>query len=303
MRLFRKKAKDKLMTVAAAFNVFDSDGSGALSVDELREALTRPGGGNALSDADLQAIIDEFDANGDGVRSTGSVEKTICFSRELHSYTRAHNAQTQVMQYEEFAIMWGATDDASSKPAASNKPTDKPAAAAAAASAAAGGLGAPRKKSAESKQSIRKKEQTEAVGCLQPSADLDAAAEAELAAARSFDLKVETFGTAFHRRLGKALLENEIACKSRNTSSSASDAMNELMRVSHQRGSKRRESATTRALSVPMLPSQSCTAVSPRATARARVRAHTTRPRLTHVLHTPYTRLTHAAPIMSRSSR
>ena len=50
-----------------AFNVFDADGSGALSVAELRAVLTRPGGGTPLSDAEVEAIIAEFDTNGDGV--------------------------------------------------------------------------------------------------------------------------------------------------------------------------------------------------------------------------------------------
>ena len=50
-----------------AFALFDKDGSGALSVEELRSVLTRPGsGGPTLTDADVASIIADFDTNGDG---------------------------------------------------------------------------------------------------------------------------------------------------------------------------------------------------------------------------------------------
>ena len=52
-----------MMSVEAAFHHFDTDNSGALSVDELREVLKRPGGGAPLSDEEIQQIIDEFDAS------------------------------------------------------------------------------------------------------------------------------------------------------------------------------------------------------------------------------------------------
>ena len=75
---FRKKPRDNLMTVAAAFRVFDADGSGALDVDEIKSIFTRPGGGSALSDEQAMEIIREFDVNQDGV-----------------------------LQFDEFAVMWG----------------------------------------------------------------------------------------------------------------------------------------------------------------------------------------------------
>ena len=49
-----------------AFAVFDSDGSGALSAEELRAVLTRPGTGLQLSEADAAEILADFDTNGDG---------------------------------------------------------------------------------------------------------------------------------------------------------------------------------------------------------------------------------------------
>ena len=50
-----------------AFNMFDKDGSGSLSVEEVKAVLTRPGGGVPISDAEAAALIAEFDTNGDGV--------------------------------------------------------------------------------------------------------------------------------------------------------------------------------------------------------------------------------------------
>ena len=41
------------------------DGSGALSTQELKAVLTRPGGGQPLSDEEVADIIKEFDLNGD----------------------------------------------------------------------------------------------------------------------------------------------------------------------------------------------------------------------------------------------
>jgi len=64
-------------SIAAAFALFDENGDGSLSVVEMQKVLQRPGGGAPLSDADVQNVINEFDANGDGV-----------------------------LQIEEFAVMW-----------------------------------------------------------------------------------------------------------------------------------------------------------------------------------------------------
>ena len=52
------------MSVMDAFRVFDKDGSGALSADELKAIFKRPGGGSPLSDADIAEIIAMFDTNG-----------------------------------------------------------------------------------------------------------------------------------------------------------------------------------------------------------------------------------------------
>merc|ERR1711869_98550 len=51
----------------SAFRLFDKNGDGQISMDELKQVLNE--GGNDIADAigkDLQAIINEVDANGDG---------------------------------------------------------------------------------------------------------------------------------------------------------------------------------------------------------------------------------------------
>lgn len=49
----------------AAFNMFDKDGSGIISAEEIREVLCF-GGANSLSAEAVDAIIKQVDENGDG---------------------------------------------------------------------------------------------------------------------------------------------------------------------------------------------------------------------------------------------
>ena len=49
----------------AAFKMFDKDGSGSISADEIREVLSF-GGTNPLSKEAIDAIIKQVDENGDG---------------------------------------------------------------------------------------------------------------------------------------------------------------------------------------------------------------------------------------------
>lgn len=46
-----------------AFKLFDRDGGGSISIDEIKDCLNYDGG---LSAADLAQIAKEVDANGDG---------------------------------------------------------------------------------------------------------------------------------------------------------------------------------------------------------------------------------------------
>jgi len=55
-------SNDKLQ---AAFKMFDKDGSGIISADEIKEVL-QFGGSNTLSAQAVDAIIKQVDENGDG---------------------------------------------------------------------------------------------------------------------------------------------------------------------------------------------------------------------------------------------
>jgi hypothetical protein len=54
------------MNYYEAFNSFDRDGSGTLTADELVGILTRPQGGQAMSQADARAFVAYFDVDGNG---------------------------------------------------------------------------------------------------------------------------------------------------------------------------------------------------------------------------------------------
>ena len=73
--------REKLEAARVAFDVFDVDGSGSLSMDELRMILARPtsDGTQALSDSEIDNIVATFDVDGNGE-----------------------------LDFEEFAVMWSA---------------------------------------------------------------------------------------------------------------------------------------------------------------------------------------------------
>ena len=53
--------------IARAFALFDTDNSGKLSQEKLIAVLTRPTTSKALSEADVQSIVKQFDVDGDGL--------------------------------------------------------------------------------------------------------------------------------------------------------------------------------------------------------------------------------------------
>jgi hypothetical protein len=55
-------ASSAARTSRQTFQDLDVDGSGFLSIDELKGLLASPGGGHALSDADIAEIVAEFGA-------------------------------------------------------------------------------------------------------------------------------------------------------------------------------------------------------------------------------------------------
>lgn len=60
------KTKDSDAEILEAFKVFDKDGSGKISPDELRQVMNNLG--EKLSDQEVEDMIREADTNGDGVR-------------------------------------------------------------------------------------------------------------------------------------------------------------------------------------------------------------------------------------------
>ena len=82
-------AESTTTSLRRAFEVFDTDKSGGLSVEELTAILTRPGA-NPLSDADVQEIVDQFDENKDGVLQIDEVTPTT--PHPVHSPSHRENA-------------------------------------------------------------------------------------------------------------------------------------------------------------------------------------------------------------------
>lgn len=60
------KTKDSEAEIYEAFKVFDKDGSGKISAEELRQVMHNLG--EKLSDEEIEDMIREADTNGDGVR-------------------------------------------------------------------------------------------------------------------------------------------------------------------------------------------------------------------------------------------
>lgn len=69
MRLSKKAPVHADMSSDSAFNMLDVDGSGTITADELRVAITR--GGSALSVSEVERVIKEVDENGDGMLQRG----------------------------------------------------------------------------------------------------------------------------------------------------------------------------------------------------------------------------------------
>lgn len=61
----KMKAQDSKSEILEAFKVFDKDGSGKISAEELRSIMTDLG--EKLTDGDVDEMIREADKDGDGV--------------------------------------------------------------------------------------------------------------------------------------------------------------------------------------------------------------------------------------------
>ena len=66
----KEEGQKRIKALEAAFAVFDEDGSGSLSKDEVLKVLTRmTSAGSELSEKDAEDFIAQFDRNNDGVLS------------------------------------------------------------------------------------------------------------------------------------------------------------------------------------------------------------------------------------------
>ena len=216
MEAYRRRVimPNKTERIQRAFELFDTDGNGSLSIAELKAVLTRPGGGHALTDKDVAAIIAEFDANGDGE-----------------------------LQIDEFALMWGPLveqqlqeeEDDEDDDEEEEDDDDTPLATPSTSFIRRLVKGATKDKGkgkAKSKRSSRAKskltakpskaksaraasladpsvdEKAASKGFLQPSAELEALVEEETRALGELEARLAAGGLdTFERRLGAALLE------------------------------------------------------------------------------------------------
>lgn len=199
----KKNMKEDLMTPQSAFASFDTDGSGELDVAEVRQILTRSGGGAALTDEEVNALIAEFDSNGDGV-----------------------------LQYNEFAVLWGSINE--QQPAGSSSSTAL-GPAAAGSNKSGGGM-----KRGQSSKTVGGGSgggggDDAAAGAkldLQPASELEAVAAAELSVAERSEKRASAiFDESLSARLGRALLQNENARAASKGGAGSKEALSELMRA------------------------------------------------------------------------
>ena len=62
--MWAKYSGDIDETIKEAFNLFDKDGSGAISMEEFRKVMVNEGA--QMTDAEIDEIINEADIDGDG---------------------------------------------------------------------------------------------------------------------------------------------------------------------------------------------------------------------------------------------
>ena len=202
----------KTERIQRAFELFDTDGNGSLSIAELKAVLTRPGGGHALTDKEVTAIIAEFDANGDGELQIDEfalmwgplVEQQVQEEEEDDDDEDEEDDDTPLATPSTSFIrrlVKGATKDKGKGKAKSKK-----------SSRAKGKLTAKPSKAksarAASLADPSVDEKAAAKGSLQSSVELEVLAEEEMRALGELEARLAAGGLdTFERRLGAALLE------------------------------------------------------------------------------------------------
>ena len=63
--MVKRKDDEKTDDIAQAFKVFDRDGDGLISADDIRETMNHLG--EVLTEAEVESMVAEADINGDGL--------------------------------------------------------------------------------------------------------------------------------------------------------------------------------------------------------------------------------------------
>ena len=69
-------------TLRRAFYQFDTDRDGFLTVNELVGILTRPGGGNPMTEEEAVAFVEKHDTNKDGKLDIDEFAKVLLFTED-----------------------------------------------------------------------------------------------------------------------------------------------------------------------------------------------------------------------------
>jgi Ca2+-binding EF-hand superfamily protein len=91
-----------------AFAVFDTDGSGSIDRKELKRLMKKLG--QALTEAELDAMMDEVDTNGDGEISFAEFKAMMVSPKEIDSSggaTFKHVSHWSSTQFSNLNFLWG----------------------------------------------------------------------------------------------------------------------------------------------------------------------------------------------------